>query len=190
MVSLAKIPPKWPSGRSSFRKSCCHTSQPLWARAIAVKRAAPSKPIARWPRSAKALRSRPGPQPKSSSVKGGSPSIYRSKAAIFWLTSWPRVPSQKSSAPSLYWSSVRLVICFSSCGSSFIESGERHCLSIDTLRVPQNPQRTDGIKRDRDQMREHLLRGAPSVRFPRTLGGPPSLHNPADLFELESAYLL
>jgi hypothetical protein len=30
-----------------------------------------------------------------------------------------------------------------SCGFSFIESGERHCLSIDTMRVPQNPQRTE-----------------------------------------------
>jgi hypothetical protein len=33
------------SGRSSLRKSCCHTSQPLWLRAISAKCAAPSHPI-------------------------------------------------------------------------------------------------------------------------------------------------
>jgi len=31
-------------------------------------------------------------------VKGGEPRIARSSDVTFWLTSWPRVPSQKSSA--------------------------------------------------------------------------------------------
>ena len=44
-AALAKTPSKRPSGRSSARKSCCHTSHPLCARAIAAKRAAPSRPI-------------------------------------------------------------------------------------------------------------------------------------------------
>jgi hypothetical protein len=53
----------------------------------AAKPAAPSSPIGLWPSADSVLRSRPGPQPKSSIVNGGSPSICRNSAAMFWLTS-------------------------------------------------------------------------------------------------------
>jgi len=43
--------------------------------------------IAMWPSSAKTLRSRPGPQPKSRIVKGRSLSMCCNNAAMFWLTS-------------------------------------------------------------------------------------------------------
>jgi len=35
-------------GRSSLRKSCCHTSHPVSARAMVAKAAAPSSPMAVW----------------------------------------------------------------------------------------------------------------------------------------------
>ncbi|OGA99387.1 MAG: hypothetical protein A3E25_06875 [Burkholderiales bacterium RIFCSPHIGHO2_12_FULL_69_20] len=42
---------------------------------------------------AAAVGARPGPQPKSSRSKGGGPGMCLSSAAMFWLTSWSRVPS-------------------------------------------------------------------------------------------------
>ncbi len=47
------------------------------------------------------MRSRPGPQPKSRTVNGAGPWICRSRASMFWLTSWSRVPSRKPSAVRL-----------------------------------------------------------------------------------------
>ena len=55
--------------------------------AMATKLGVPSRPTARWPRAVKVLRSRPGPQPRSRMSQGGSPSMWRSSAAMFWLTS-------------------------------------------------------------------------------------------------------
>src|ERR1700692_956936 len=63
-----------------------------------AQRLAPSRPTAQWPSVVKALRSRPGPQPKSRIVRGGSTSIWCSSAAMFCVTSWSYVPSRKSSA--------------------------------------------------------------------------------------------
>lgn len=45
------------------------------------------------PWATKVCSSSPGPQPKCSSSKGSSPDMCFSGAAIFWLTSWSRVPS-------------------------------------------------------------------------------------------------
>jgi len=81
-----------------LKKSCCHTAQPLWDRAMAAKRADPSKPIAMWPSPAKTFKSRPGPQPKSSNVRGSSAAMCCSIAAMFCVTSCSRVPSQNASA--------------------------------------------------------------------------------------------
>ena len=41
---------------------------------------------------------RPGPQPRSSSVNGAGASMAPSKAAMFWLTSWPMVPAKNCRA--------------------------------------------------------------------------------------------
>src|SRR6516165_3356149 len=49
---------------------------------MVAKCAAPSNPIAMWPSSAKTLRSRPGPQPKSRIVKGLSLSMCCNNAAM------------------------------------------------------------------------------------------------------------
>ena len=97
-LALAKVPSKCPAGSRSARKFCCHTSQPLSALAISTKRGVPSSPTGWWPRRRKVARSRPGPQPKSRIRYGGGPSMWRSSASTFWLTSWPRVPSRKPSA--------------------------------------------------------------------------------------------
>src|SRR5476649_2749596 len=86
------------AGKSRWTKSYCHTSQPLWARAISTKRAEPSMPVAWWPRARKVFRSRPGPQPRSSRRYGAVPVIAPSRAAMFWLTSWSMVPAKNCSA--------------------------------------------------------------------------------------------
>ena len=71
-------------GRSRARKSCCQTSHPVAARAIATKRGGALEPDRPVPERANVARSRPGPQPKSRIVKGGAPSMCRSSVSMFW----------------------------------------------------------------------------------------------------------
>jgi hypothetical protein len=85
-TALANTPSKLAGGRVMASMSCCQTSQPETARAMATNSGQPSSPTTTWPRSRKATRSRPGPQPRSRMRYGGAPAIAASSVWMFWLT--------------------------------------------------------------------------------------------------------